>query len=72
MELKDVVMKLVDEISPVGETYTDEKRLDNLKVLCSLIYDLVIEIDWERRKKSRYRTRRIDESLSKYRRYAKE
>ena len=44
MELKDVVKKLVGEIDPVGETYRDEKRLENLKTMCALVDSLVTDI----------------------------
>lgn len=45
LELKDIVMKLVGKVNPVGETITDESRLEALKDLCNLVDDLVAEIN---------------------------
>lgn len=45
MEIYDVVVKLVGPIIPVGETQTDAKRLENLKVLTKLTNTLLIDID---------------------------
>lgn len=45
MELIDVVMKLVGPVDPVGETHTDDKRLDNLVVLRDLTRKLLDRID---------------------------
>lgn len=45
MELKDVVMKLVGPISPIGETNYDRGVLENAKVLTQLVDDLLTDID---------------------------
>jgi hypothetical protein len=45
MELKDIVMKLVGPVSPIGETNEDNQRYENLKVLCDLTDDLIAAID---------------------------
>lgn len=45
MELIDVVMKLVGPVDPVGETHTDDKRLDNLIVLRDLTRKLLDRIE---------------------------
>jgi hypothetical protein len=41
MELKEVVLKLVGPINPIGETNEDNKRFENLKVIMELINDLI-------------------------------
>jgi hypothetical protein len=45
MEIKDVVLKLIGPVDPVGETNADEKRFENLKALCELTEKLVCIID---------------------------
>lgn len=45
LELKDIVMKLVGNINPIGETNTDNDRFENLKNLCELVDDLVGKIN---------------------------
>lgn len=45
MEIKDIVLKLVGDVNPIGETNTDNKRFENLKVLCELVNELVGIID---------------------------
>lgn len=45
LELKEIVMKLVGSIDPIGETITDVARLEALKDLCNLVSDLVAEIN---------------------------
>jgi hypothetical protein len=44
MKLYDVVTKLVGPIQPVGETQTDEKRLENLKEMADLVDKLIRDI----------------------------
>ena len=41
----DVVTKLIGDIDPVGETHTDNKRLENLKALILLTNKLMGDID---------------------------
>ena len=45
MEIKDVVLKLIGPVDPVGETSADEKRFKNLIELCELTEQLVCIID---------------------------
>lgn len=45
MELKDVVMKLIGNIEPVGSTDIDIKRFENLVQLCALTKELIFEIE---------------------------
>lgn len=44
MELYDVVTKLIGPTRPVGETYTDDMRFENLKALTVLVDRLLTEI----------------------------
>lgn len=41
----DIVKKLVGNIKPIGETNTDNERLQNLKEMCELTRNLLEEID---------------------------
>lgn len=54
MEIKEIVQKLVGSITPAGESHLDTKRLENLKVMCGLIEDLVYEVNYVARDKDRY------------------
>jgi len=45
MDLHEIVKKLVGKINPVGETTTDNERFENLRVLCGLVENLIIDID---------------------------
>jgi len=40
----EVVKKLVGEINPVGETNTDKRRFENLKVMIDLVDELLLDI----------------------------
>lgn len=40
----DVVKKLIGEITPVGESYEDAKRLENLKEMCKLMEEIQYDI----------------------------
>jgi len=44
LKIEDVVMKLIGEVYPVGNTETDEKRLENLEVLGNVFYRLFDEL----------------------------
>ena len=44
-DLKDIVLKITGSINPVGETNEDNKRYENLIVLCALVDRLVCEIE---------------------------
>ena len=41
----DVVKKLIGEINPVGETYEDNKRFENLKAMCELLNEIHTAVD---------------------------
>jgi hypothetical protein len=45
MDLVDIVMKIIGPVEPVGETHTDNKRLENLIALCALTSDLLDRIE---------------------------
>lgn len=40
-----IACRLIGNIKPVGETHVDEKRFENLKTMCGLINDLVIQVN---------------------------
>lgn len=44
MELIDIVRKLTGVIDPVGETHTDDRRYENLKVRLALMRELHREV----------------------------
>ena len=44
MTIYEVVKKLIGEIQPVGETNTDEKRLENLSAMIELVELLLDDI----------------------------
>jgi hypothetical protein len=46
MTIEDVVMKLVGNITPVGDSVLDAERFQNLKVLCATVDELVKRIDY--------------------------
>ena len=54
MDIKEIVQKLVGSITPAGESHLDTQRLENLKVMCSLVDDLVYKINFVTRDKDRY------------------
>ena len=54
MKIKEIVQKLVGSITPAGESNLDTKRLENLKIICGLIEDLVYEVNYVSRDKDRY------------------
>ena len=41
----DVVKKLIGKINPIGETNADNERFENLKAMCELVNNLIMEID---------------------------
>jgi len=41
----DVINKLIGNINPVGETNTDNERFENLKAMCELVNNLIVDID---------------------------
>ena len=44
MDIYEVVIKLVGEIRPVGETNEDNRRFENLKAMCELAEKLLVDI----------------------------
>jgi len=52
--IKEIVQKLVGSIHPSGESHLDTQRLENLKVMCGLVEDLIYEINFVARDKDRY------------------
>lgn len=42
----EIVQKLIGNIDPVGCSNRDEKRFENLKEMCELVENLVVEIQW--------------------------
>jgi hypothetical protein len=40
----DVVKKLIGDVQPYGAEHMDNRRLENLKAMCFLAYDLLVEI----------------------------
>lgn len=40
----EIVKKLIGEIRPVGDSHIDKERLDNLKNMCVLVNNLVLDI----------------------------
>lgn len=45
MEIYDVVIKLIGQIDPVGETRADEERYKNLVAMTKLVDRLLSDID---------------------------
>lgn len=41
----EIVNKLIGSITPVGETNADDKRFENLKAMCDLAGELILEIN---------------------------
>ena len=41
----EVVNKLIGSISPIGQATQDAERFENLKAMCSLVDDLVFQIN---------------------------
>lgn len=52
-DVSTVVYRLVGDITPLGETNTDNARFESLKELAELVQDLV----WDLREVSRYADR---------------
>ena len=44
MDYKEIVLRLIGEIEPIGEAAEDEKRYENLKNMCALVDGLIFEI----------------------------
>jgi len=41
----EVVQELIGDIQPCGDSHIDEKRFENLKVMCAVVVNLITEID---------------------------
>lgn len=54
MRIDEIVMKLIGDIEPVGDSGIDEKRLENLTDLCALTDNLLERIASLRRHSSRH------------------
>lgn len=44
-EILKTIRVMVGDIQPVGETNTDNRNFENLKILCEVVDDLVYDID---------------------------
>lgn len=67
MDLFDIVTRLVGPVQPIGETYADDARLDNLKKLTELTERLLAEI-----RQAASCADRPEASMSKAGKYAKD
>ena len=67
-EIADIVMKLIGEIEPVGETYTDEKRFANLLTVENTVDILLDEIRFASESKNRveYSMQKIGRNANDY------
>lgn len=45
MDITDITKKLIGKINPQGETNIDVERFENLKQMCGLVNNLIIEIE---------------------------
>lgn len=54
--IKEIVQKLVGSISPAGQSHLDTQRLENLKIMCGLVEDLVYEINFVAREENAYQS----------------
>ena len=55
MDYYEVIKKLIGEVDPVGETYTDNERFENLKAVTELVDKLLTDInDVDRLNKESY------------------
>ncbi len=45
MNYTEIVKKLIGNVQPYGATHIDEQRFENLKAMCLLVNNLVMEID---------------------------
>lgn len=64
IDIINVVRRLVGKIKPVGETNTDNERLENLKTLCNVVNALVYDIDevaYEFRDRKEYSIKRASD-----------
>jgi len=69
MEIKDVVLKLIGQVKPIGESNEDDFRFENLKNLCELTEQLVCvinEIAYRYRDSYQYSIKRAGEYAFKF------
>ena len=69
IDIYEVVKKLVGEIEPIGETQTDDKRFENLKVMTKLIEKLLYDVDnvaYQYKNNHQYSMKRSAEYASKF------
>jgi len=45
MVIRAVIQKLVGNIDPVADSAIDAERLENLKTLCKVLFEFVVDID---------------------------
>ena len=45
LTIYDIVYRVVGKINPVGESHTDERRLENLRAMTELVDKLITDID---------------------------
>ena len=50
----DIVKKLIGDIHPVGETYTDEERFENIRAMALLAEEIIAELEKEIKNDDRY------------------
>lgn len=50
----DIVKKLIGNINATGDSSRDGERLENLKMMCNLVEDLIVEIQFVTRDKDAY------------------
>jgi len=65
----DIVNKLVGKINPVGETNTDNERFENLKEMCKLVDNFIVEIDnvgYENRESNEFSVKRAGEFATNF------
>lgn len=43
-EIADIIMKIIGEIEPVGETHVDDVRIDHLRTLINVLDVLIDEV----------------------------
>jgi uncharacterized protein YaaR (DUF327 family) len=69
IDIYEVVKKLVGAIEPVGETHTDNRRYENLKVFTELVDRLVTDlhdIKYNYKNNHQFSMKRASEYASKF------
>jgi hypothetical protein len=52
--IKEIVDKLIGNCEPQGDSSRDRENLENLKVKCDLIYNLIADVQYITRSKDSY------------------